>query len=258
MRIAAIQLQVDAERTADERLKDACDGIRSEAGAGADVVVLPEMWYPGYFGFDHYDELAESLDGPVVTALAAAAAEAGVVVMAGSIVERSEAGLHNTSLLLGRDGRLLASYRKIHLFPYGSREEELLTRGTAPAVVDVDGVRTGLSTCYDLRYPELYRRMVDDGAELFLVVAAWPVPRLDAWRTLGRARAIENQAVLVGCNAAGVDGDVRYLGSSYAFNAWGSCLGELDDRAGVLRVDVDPAATRAARDEFPALAGRVL
>jgi predicted amidohydrolase len=146
----------------------------------------------------------------------------------------------------------------VHLFGYGSREQELLTPGDHPVVVPLDRARVGLTTCYDLRFPELYRRMVDDGAELFLVVAGWPFPRLDAWRTLGRARAIENQAALVACNAAGRQAGSTYAGASYACGPWGSVLGELDDRPGVLRVDVDLAEVAACRRAFPALRDRVL
>lgn len=257
MRIAAVQLLID-DGAVDERTKAAEDAIRTAASDGADVVVLPEMWHPGYFGFEVYDDQAEPIDGPLVTHFSHVARDAGVHVLLGSFVERSDEGLHNTSVLLGRDGATAATYRKMHLFPYGSKEHELLVRGDSVTVVDVDGARVGLSTCYDLRFPELYRAMVDQGAEVFLVIAGWPVPRLDAWRTLGRSRAIENQAAIVACNSAGTQAGARYLGASYAHDAWGTCLGELDDRPGRLVVDIDVAAVRAAREEFPALQGRVL
>jgi predicted amidohydrolase len=257
VRVTAVQLQVDDTGPA-ERRAAALAQVDAVAAAGADLVMLPEMWLPGYFGFDAYDALAEPLDGPLVEDFRVLARRHDVALLVGSIVERSDRGLHNTSVLLGRDGGTVASYRKVHLFPYGSREHEVLTRGEDVVVADLDGVRVGLSTCYDLRFPELYRAMVDEGAELFLVVAGWPVPRLDAWRTLGRSRAIENQAALVACNSAGRQAGSMYLGASYAFDAWGTPLGQLDDRPGNLRVDIDPEAIRAARAEFPALRGRVI
>jgi predicted amidohydrolase len=198
------------------------------------------------------------MHGPTATLLSGLAAECGVYFCAGSLVERSAEGLHNTTVLFGPDGSLLASYRKIHLYGYGSREQELLTRGTEVVTCDVEGLRVGLSTCYDLRFPELYREAVANGAELFLVVAGWPFPRVDAWRCLGRARAIENQAGFVGCNASGRQGGGVFAGASVAFNAWGTPLGELDDRPGVLRVDIDAGDIRAARADFPALADRAL
>lgn len=258
MRVSAVQLLVSGDESAADRLAAARRAVTAEAARGADLVVLPEMWPVGYFAFDDYADAAEALDGPLPSALSAVAAASSVHLAAGSMVERDGPRLYNTTLLYDRSGLLTASYRKIHLFGYGSQEQRILTPGTAPVVVDVDGLAVGLSTCYDLRFPELYRRMVDAGAEVFVVVAGWPFPRLDAWRCLARARAIENQAAFVGCNAAGRQGAAVFAGASLAFNAWGTPLGELDDRPGVLRVDIDPEAVRAARADFPALADRRL
>jgi predicted amidohydrolase len=257
LRTAAVQLLVDDGDPA-ARIDQALDAVKAEADRGADLVLLPEMWHPGYFGFDAYSELAQPLDGDLVQRLSAAAAESEVNLHGGSFVERSDRGLHNTSVLFDRAGELIGSYRKMHLFPYGSKEHELLIRGDEIVVAELEGTRVGLSTCYDLRFPELYRAMVDRGAEMFLVVAGWPVPRIDAWRTLGRSRAIEDQAALVACNSAGRQAGNLYLGASYAHDAWGTTLAQLDDRPGVLRVDLDVDAVRKAREQFPALDGRVL
>lgn len=256
MRVAAVQLEVTEASTPDDRVHAVEDAVRG--AAGADLVLLPEMWRPGFFGFDDYAALAEPLDGPTPQLLGKLAAQAGVHLCAGSMVERSGEGLHNTTLLFAPDGALLTSYRKIHLYGYGSRERQLLVPGDQVVTCDLPGVRVGLSTCYDLRFPEHYRRAVDAGAELFLVVAGWPFPRVDAWRCLGRARAIENQAAIVGVNTAGRQGPGVFAGSSYGFDAWGTPLGELDDRPGVLWLDIDPERIRAARTDFPALQDRVL
>lgn len=258
MRISAVQMLVRPDESPDARLEAARSAIAAEAEGGADVVVLPEMWSVGYFDFDGYAASAEPIDGRLATALADAARQSGVHLCAGSMVERDGDQLYNTTVLFDRSGTRVAGYRKIHLYGYGSKEQRILTPGADPVVTAVDGLSVGLSTCYDIRFPELYRRMVDAGAELFLVVAGWPFPRVDAWRCLARARAIENQAALVGCNAAGAQSGSTFAGSSIAFNAWGTPLGELDDRPGVLRVDIDAAAIASARAEFPALADRRL
>ncbi|NMH96878.1 carbon-nitrogen family hydrolase [Pseudonocardia acidicola] len=261
MRIAAVQLRVSDLEPPPTRLEAARQAVRAEAARGAELVVLPEMWLPGFFAFDDYPRVAEPLDGPTATGLSKLAAECGVHLCAGSLVERSTEGsrrLHNTTTVFGPDGALLAAYRKIHLYGYGSREQELLTPGRDVLTCEIAGVRVGLSTCYDLRFPELYRAAAAEDAELFVVVAGWPFPRVDAWRCLARARAIENQAALVGCNAAGRQGSGVFAGASVAFNAWGTPLGELDDRPGILRVEIEPDDIRAARAEFPALRDRVL
>jgi predicted amidohydrolase len=258
MRISAVQLKVSGDESAADRLDAVRRAVTDEAARGADLVVLPEMWPVGYFAFDAYASAGEPLDGPLATALAEIASGAGVHMVAGSMVERDGDDLFNTTMLFDRSGSLAASYRKLQLFGSGSTAQQLLTPGAGATVVDDEGLAVGLSTCYDLRFPELYRRMVDAGSELFVVVAGWPFPRLDAWPCLARARAIENQAAFVGCNAAGSQGRSVFAGASVAFNAWGTPLGELDGRPGMLRGDMDPEAIRAARADFPALVDRRL
>lgn len=259
MKIAAVQLLVrDGDEPSDRREAVAA-AVAQQAAAGADLVVLPEMWLPGYFAFDSYAEVGEDLSGGLVTGqMAELAREHSVYLCAGSLVERHEGQLFNTTLLFDRAGRRVASYRKIHLYGYGSREQQLLTPGAEIVTCDVEGATVGLSTCYDLRFPELYRSMVDRGAELLVVVAGWPFPRLVAWQCLLRARAIENQAFVVGCNASGVQSGSTYLGASSAFDPWGLCLGELGDRPGVLTVTIGEKAVSDARATFPALADRRL
>lgn len=258
MRIAAIQLSIDGDEPGALRAERAHEAIHAEARGGAELVVLPEMWLPGFFGFPDYPAFAEPLDGLEGSTLSGIAKDAGVYLCAGSLVEKAPDGLYNTTVLFGPAGERIATYRKMHLYGYGSAERATLSPGTEIVTTAVDGMTIGLSTCYDLRFPELYRAMVDRGAELFVIVAAWPFPRVDAWRCLARARAIENQAAVVGCNSSGRQGAGTYAGSSCAFDAWGTPLGELDDRPGVLHVDVDAAHIRAAREDFPALRDRVL
>jgi predicted amidohydrolase len=229
------------------------DGAR-----GSDLVLLPELWPCGYFAFERYADASEPRDGPIVRALAGKAREIGAYLCAGSIVEREGDRLFNTSLLLDARGGIAASYRKMHLFGYRSEERRRLCRGDEVVVVPTPWGRAGLSICYDLRFPELYRRMVDQGAEFLLVTAAWPSARLEAWTLLCRARAMENQAFVFACNGAGINCGVNLGGHSLIVDPLGTVLAEAVDGEALLTIDIDPDAVRAARDDFPALRDRVL
>jgi predicted amidohydrolase len=252
MRVTLIQTEVDGSLPLARRVAGVAEQV---AACRADLVLLPELWATGYFAFDDYAATAEPLDGPLVRTVGAAARAAGVTLHAGSMVERDAAGrLYNTSLLFDPDGTLAHTYRKVHLFGYGSREQELLTPGER---VDGHG-QLALSTCYDLRFPELFRTQVDGGSQLFLVAAAWPLARLAHWQVLLRARALENQSFLLACNAAGRQGEVELAGRSTVVDPWGTVLAEAGGGPQALSVEIDPELAARARKEFPALADRRL
>ncbi len=254
-RIVAIQLDIPEEEAKADRVERVARLV--ESWMGADLIVLPEMWNVGYFRFDRYEDDAEPLDGPTVSRMAEAARRARSWVLAGSIVERDGRRLHNTSVLLDRSGDVVASYRKIHLFGYRSREAEVLARGDRVTVVDTELGRVGLSICYDLRFPELFRAMVDLGAELFLAPSAWPYPRVEAWTMLNRVRALENQAWLVAANCTGGAGPA-YCGRSMVVDPWGTPVAAAGDRPTEITAEVDLGVTRDVRAEFPVLRDRVL
>jgi len=233
MRVTVIQTEVDGGTPYGQRVAAVCAQVA--ACRDADLVLLPELWATGYFAFDDYERTAEPLDGPTRRALADAARAAGVHLHGGSILERDQAGrLFNTSLLFAPDGRLVHTYRKVHLFGYGSREVSLLTAGSEVGAQATPLGTVALSTCYDLRFPELYRLQVDAGAQLFLVAAAWPRARAAHWQLLLRARALENQSFVVACGAAGRQGDVALSGRSAVVEPRGEGLVEAGDSAQTL------------------------
>ncbi len=230
---------------------------------GADLVVLPELWPHGGFAYRGWAELAEPLDGPTATAVAQAAADIGAVVHAGSIIERDGDELYNTSLLLGPDGSRLASYRKIHRFGFGAGEPVLLQPGTdlVTTALDLRGhdpVTVGLATCYDLRFPEMFRGLLDAGAEVVLVPAAWPAARVHHWTLLARARAVEDQLVVVAANTAGTHAGTEMGGRSLVVGPMGDVLAEAGTGEEVLVVEVDPGEVAAVRERFPVLQDRRL
>jgi predicted amidohydrolase len=268
MRVHVLQVAYGDTEPTSERVERVAAMVREQRGA--DLVVLPELWAHGGFDYRHWAERAEPVDGPVMDAMAKAARDAGVILHAGSIVERPAGadhgpqgrGLWNTSVLIGPDGERLAVYRKIHRFGFGAGEPLLLEAGedivALPLTLAGAEVTTGLATCYDLRFPELFRRLVDVGARLVLVPAAWPVARVEAWTLLGRARAIEDQVLLVQCNTAGTHAGVTMGGRSQVVDATGAVLAQAGDAEEVLAVDVDLAAVDDWRQRFPVLADRRL
>ncbi len=253
MRVHVVQLSYGDDETLDARVERVAAMVRAQQGA--DLVVLPELWPNGGFAYDGWEASAQPLDGPVVTALREAACELGALVHMGSFVERDETGrMFNTSLLLGDDGSVLATYRKIHLFGFGEGEPKLMTPGDD--VVVHEGL--GLATCYDLRFPEQFRRLLDAGAEIVMLPAAWPAKRVAHWRLLAQARAIENQSYVVACNTAGEHSGVRMGGGSLVVDPWGAVLAEAGTDEEVLVADLDLEFLARTRSSFPILADRRL
>lgn len=263
MKLALAQLDIEAAAVTSNRDR-ALAAIETAADRGADLVALPEMWNVGFFAFDRYDDLAEPLDGPTLSAIRAAADEHDVGVLAGSIVEDlaasddgpAEEGLANTTVLFDRDGSRLATYRKRYLFGYESAENELLVPGESIGVADFEGFTVGMTTCYDLRFPELYRDLLDAGATLVLVPSAWPYPRVEHWKALPKARAIENLSYVATVNGAATFEDATLLGRSTVYDPWGTEVASSGDEPTMVVTDIDPERVERVREDFPALDDR--
>lgn len=231
--------------------------LREVVPEDTDLVVLPEAFARdfGEAGSD-VSPFAEALPGPFVDEVEKVALDKATTVVAG-MFETSADPARPTNTLVVR-GAAIAEYRKIHLYDsFGYRESDALTPGPlVPVTVDVGGFRLGLMTCYDLRFPELARALVDDGAEILVVPAAWVAgPRkVDHWRTLVRARAIENTVYVV---AAGQPGP-RYAGHSLVVDPLGDVLAEAEEGPTLLRAALTRSALAAARSTNPSLANRRL
>ena len=269
LRVALAQIEVEPTEV-DANVERALEAVSSAASRGVDLVALPELFNVGYFAFDSYERLAEPLEGETFTRLQEAAAEHDISVLAGSIVEDlaateavatpAEAGLANTAALFDSNGDRQLVYRKHHLFGYQSAESELLVPGERIETAEIGGVTVGATTCYDLRFPELYRRLIDAGAELVLVPSAWPYPRIEHWETLSRARAIENQCFVATINGSGEfdDADATLLGRSTVYDPWGTTLASSGDEPALVVSDIDLGSLERVREDFPALRDRRL
>ncbi|WP_190025449.1 carbon-nitrogen family hydrolase [Streptomyces hiroshimensis] len=257
MRASLIQINVDPQEPVAERRARAAALVQEQAGS--DLVVLPELWHVGAFAFESFAAAAEPLDGPTARAMSDAARDAGVWLHAGSIVEKAlDGALCNTSLVFSPSGELARTYRKIHRFGFDKGEAVLMTAGTEPVTAPLPDTTLGLATCYDLRFPELFRALVDAGAQTFVIPAGWPAKRRAHWTLLARARAVENQSYVLACGTAGTHAGVEQAGHSVVFDPWGETLAEAGPGEEVLTVDLDPARVAKVREEFPALKDRVL
>jgi predicted amidohydrolase len=251
LRVALVQEAADLEPGVNR------DRLATLAPPDADLVVFPEAFARdfGEAGSD-VSPFAEPLDGPFATELARVAADRGTTVVAG-MFEPGPSPERPYNTLVVR-GAAEASYRKIHLYDsFGYRESDRLTAGaTEPVVVDVGGFAVGLMTCYDLRFPELARALVDRGAEVLLVPAAWVAgPRkVEHWRTLLRARAIENTVFV----AAAAQPGPRYSGHSLVVDPLGDVLAEAGDGAQVVTATLEREVLTGARRTNPSLANRRL
>jgi predicted amidohydrolase len=254
MRIASIQLKI-IEESKDKALEHATRMIRQ--CREADLILLPELWNIGFMSFDRYRNEAETEEGPTLTLLRKLARELSCHVHTGSFVEKKGDQFYNSSFFLNTQGEILGSYRKIHLFTYQSEEGEILTRGASVTVIPTKFGNFGLATCYDLRFPELFRKMLDQGAEFFLICSAWPSPRLEHWLLLNRTRALENLSCLISSNCTGVNRGTQFVGHSLVVDPWGEMIAGGNDDECIVWGEVDRDIVLKARAEFPALRDRV-
>lgn len=262
---AAVQMVASNDKAAN--LEEAARWVRQAASQGARVVALPEVFiWRGSKKLER--ECAEPIPGPTSKAMAGLATELKINLLAGSILEEIPGSekAYNTSLLFDPSGKLLASYRKIHLFDVdlangvSLRESDTRAPGNAIEVGRSELCTMGLSVCYDLRFPELYRGLAKQGAQLIFVPAAFTAYTGAAhWEPLLRARAIENQAYVI---APGQFGQSRSTfethGHTMIVDPWGKILAELADGPGVVTAEIDLDYLEKVRAELPALRHRRL
>jgi predicted amidohydrolase len=262
VRAAAVQLNSNGDK--DRNLAAAERLVRAAASGGAEFVALPEKWNL-LAGGEELVAGAEPLDGPSLNAARGWARDLGVHLLAGSISERGEAGekASNTSVLIGPEGEDLAVYRKIHMFDVDAggvsyRESEFERPGTEPVVASLGDLTAGLTVCYDLRFPELFRILALQGAQLIAVPSAFTLATgRDHWEVLLRARAIENQLFVLAPNQVG-EAPPHYasFGRSMIVDPWGVVLATAPEGEGFVAAELDLAAQVRVRASLPSLANR--
>ena len=262
IRVACVQLTSGTDKAAN--LERAEQLVARAAATGADIVVLPEKWN-GIGDAHTLHGLAEPLDGESGSAMAGWARQHGITLVGGSITESREGRekLSNTSVVLDPDGTVVAVYRKIHLFDvevggHVYRESEAEEPGGEPVVAEVEGWPIGLSVCYDVRFPELYRILALEGAQLVTVPAHFTLHTgKDHWHVLLRARAIENQLYVAAAAQVGITGVGRpSYGRSVIVDPWGIVLAEAPDEETVITAELDRARLLDIREKLPSLRNR--
>lgn len=262
MRAAVVQINSTSDLGGN--LDAARRQVSSAADDGAELVVLPEKW-PLMAAGDELAAGAEPVDGPAVTAARSWAQDLGITLVAGSFTEAHEDSRpSNTSLLIDPEGRIASTYRKIHMFDVdvggvAYRESQVEDAGDRIVVADAGQARIGMAVCYDLRFPELFRALVDRGATVISLPSAFTVPTgRDHWETLVRARAIENQVFVLAAGQVGrAQPKFDSWGHSMIVDPWGRMLAQVDgDREGFAVAELDFDEQERIRNELPALENR--
>ena len=263
LRVACVQFCSSGSKA--ENLERMEPLVARAAATGADLVLLPEKWN-GIGTHEIILDVAEPLDsGESVGAMSAWAKQHGITLVGGSIVESREGRekLSNTCVVFDPQGEIAATYRKIHMFDVEVggqvyRESDSEEPGEGPTSCDVEGWKLGLTVCYDLRFPELYRILAVEGAEIVTVPAAFTLfTGKDHWEVLLRARAIENQCFVAAANQWGVhEGGKASYGRSSIVDPWGVVLAQAPDEDAVISAELDRAHMERIRRSLPSLANR--
>jgi predicted amidohydrolase len=223
------------------------------ARRGSHLVVFPELWSTGY-ALDQGKELSSVLNSGLFADQAGLAAQQKISIV-GSILEKRGISVANTAAFFAPNGRMMGVYRKIHLFRLFD-EDKWLQPGEAPLLMDLPWGTTALAICYDLRFPELFRRYAADGARIIIIPAEWPLARLEHWRALLVARAIENQCYIVACNAAGETGDTVFAGHSMIIDPWGKIVVEAGEDPMMVTAEIELDLVDEVRRRIPVFEDR--
>jgi len=216
---------------------------------GVELFVFPEMSLTGFTMKSQ--EMSETIHSESFRFFSSIAKTKSANIFAG-IIERRNSRIYNTLIHIKPDGKLVKLYRKIHPFSY-SGEEKHYNAGVRPAITKIRNWKIGLTICYDLRFPELYRKYGKKKTHLIVNIANWPDTRIEHWRTLLKARAIENQCYVAGVNRVGKDPKLNYIGFSSVFDPMGKEIVAVENEENLIIVDLSKGSVKEVREKFPFL-----
>lgn len=248
LKVAVVQMQVISGEPR-KNIVRAEAMLNQAAISGAQAALLPELWTTGY-ALDRFEALAEACHDTTLQFLQDTAHKHNMAIIGGSFPEKRDDGVYSTCYTISSNGSILAKYSKEHLFPL-LREPEYLSAGTPGAAAATHAGKWASLICFDIRFPESARQLAYQGARVLWVPAEWPYPRLEHWRTLLRARAIENQLFVVAANRCGQGDNTHWGGHSTIIDPWGNILAEAEEEETVLLADLEMGLVDEVRSRIP-------
>lgn len=227
--------------------------IKNAAENGTNIVVLPELWSTGYC-LPRIGELLEE-HTEVLLELQKLAKKYELTIVAGSIPTKENESIYNTLIVISKHGELVKQYSKVHLFKLMD-EHHFLTAGNKDGLFQIDDVQAAGMVCYDLRFPEWFRLHAVSGAEIFFIVAEWPLSRIEQWKVMLQSRAIENQSFVIGCNRVGSDDNTTFGGHSIIVDPYGKILAEGSENEELVTASISIKLVEKARKFIPILQDR--
>ncbi|UVI27811.1 carbon-nitrogen family hydrolase [Paenibacillus spongiae] len=254
-RLALLQMHVEAGNP-DENFRRLTEMLEEAVNTEdkPDLIMFPEMWNTGY-ALEQIGDLADTNGERTKALLSAFSRKHGVQIIGGSIAEGRQDGVYNTIYVFDDKGNVQADYSKIHLFRLMD-EEKHLQAGDKIGRFTAGDTDAGMMICYDIRFPELARKLALSGTKALFVPAQWPNPRLHHWRTLLLARAIENQMFVIACNRCGTSGTSTFFGHSMVIDPWGEIIAEAGEEETILRAEIDMSLVDQVRRKIPVFEDR--
>ncbi|MCA1056655.1 carbon-nitrogen family hydrolase [Rossellomorea aquimaris] len=216
---------------------------------GCEIVVFPELWTTGY-DLKRIGELADEEAEEITGFLSELASRHSIHIVGGSVARKTKEGITNTLLVIDNNGKLIKQYSKLHLFKLMDEHHYMLP-GTTDGSFNLMGIQMAGLICYDIRFPEWFRKHVIQGAKAVFVVAEWPAQRISHWKALLMARAIENQCYVIACNRTGSDPNNEFGGHSLLIDPWGEIVREADETEGLLSAEIDLDLVEQVRRKIP-------
>lgn len=254
LKISLIQMSVKPGKPQENR-ENAVRMINHAAEQKPDILVLPEMWTTAY-QLETISEICDHEGMPTLDLMSKQAKAININIVAGSYASMENTKVFNTAYVLDRKGNNIAKYEKIHLFKL-MEEHKYIESGFSHCIFELEGIKCGIIICYDLRFPELIRKLALEGIKLLFVPAQWPAARLDHWTTLLKARAIENQIFVVAVNRAGEHLKDEFMGGSMIINPWGEIIAEGDYKEQIINANIDLSMIDVAKAKIDILGDRV-